>query len=250
MRQCMCAESSRIEDAAIVNDDHDIANMHAYAAEDNDAESPLDSSLSASPELVYAAVLPKPSLIDGSFDEFAVQALVDIIQPDQRVDHNDAILASAFAQLFMLGKGVPTGSIPKTQLRHCFLFYNGCFEDPLFVATTFNQLQRHACVRSTAQISAKRAKQLEKLGELTNSSVFRERLVWVRDNPLLDEAKKLNVTVCRILSMVGATVLFSLFERVVTCPKMTAMRLRYGIGGYFLTGARPNSRTTLYRATP
>jgi hypothetical protein len=39
--------------------------------------------------------------------------------------------------------------------------------------------------------------------------------------------------------MVGSTIPYSPFERVVTRPKLNAMRYHYGVGSNFITGAPP-----------
>ncbi|CAN0120187.1 unnamed protein product [Lampetra fluviatilis] len=238
-------EGATIENDAICNDDADITAMNAHVEDDDNndvAESPASSTVY---DLVHAAVLPKPSLLSGGVN-LVLQALSNIIHPNDKnagncapppivvvsrgedpiVEwyENDVLMSAVFASLL---------------LRHLFLYYDGRFEDLFFIATAFNQLQRHACVRQTARISAKRATQLQKLGELANSSAFRQRLLWAHDNPLSDEANKLNAKVCRIMSMVGSTVPFSPFEREAMCPKLAAMHLRYGIGSHFLTGSPP-----------
>ncbi|CAM9505644.1 unnamed protein product [Lampetra fluviatilis] len=163
------------EGAAICNDDADVAAMNAHVDDDdvnNDvAKSPASSTRY---DLVHAAVLPKLSLLSGGIN-LALQALSDIIQPDEKnagdrdpppimvVSRGEDLIIES---LFLLVKGLPKGSLNKKFLHHLFLYYDGRFEDPLFIATTFNQLQRHACVRQTAHIGAKRASQLQKLGEL------------------------------------------------------------------------------------
>ena len=258
MHERLATEAAAIENDAIANDDTDIAAMSAHMDfEDND-DIENTGNTTIIPDLVHAAVLPKPSLINSGINT-ALTALCDIILPNEdndsrgppiapisrpadpvnEWDENDRILAGAFAHLFLRGKGVPKGSLAKDFLRHLFLYYDGRFEDPMFIATAFNQLQRHACIRQTARVSVKRQKQLEALGALANSNVFRQRLVWARDHPNSDEAKRMNAKVCRIMSMVGSSVPFSPFERASTRPKLSAMRLRYGIGSYFLTGAPP-----------
>ncbi|CAN0419764.1 unnamed protein product [Lampetra planeri] len=261
MRRRLDEEGAAIENDAICNDDVDVAAMNAHVDDDdvnNDvAESPASNT---GCDLVHVAVLPKPSLLSGGVN-LALQALSDIIHPDDKNagdrapppivvvsrgedpivkwDENDVLMSAVFASLFLLGKGLSKGSLNKKFLRHLFLYYDGRFEDPLFIATTFNQLQRHACIRQTARIGAKRASQLQKLGELANSSAFRQRLLWAHDNPLSDEAKKLNAKVCRIMSMVGSTFTLSPFKHEATRLKLAAMRLRYGIRSHFLMGSPP-----------
>ncbi|CAN0199302.1 unnamed protein product [Lampetra planeri] len=220
-------------------------NAHVDDDDNNDvAESPASST---GYDLVHAAVLPKPSLLSGGVN-LALQALSDIIHPATKMpeivlplllwwfrvvvscgedpivewDENDVLMSAVIASLF---------------LHHLFLCYDGRFEDLFFIATAFNQLQWHTCIRQTASIGAKQASQLQKLGELANSSAYRQRLLWAHDNPLSDKANKLNAKVCRIMSMVGSTVPFSPFEREATRPKLAAMRLWYGIGSDFLMGS-------------
>jgi hypothetical protein len=68
---------------------------------------------------------------------------------------------------------------------------------------------------------------------------FQRQLIWARDHPHSQEAKSLNATVSRILSMVGSTIPYSPFERAVTQPILNAMRYCYGVGSNFITGAPP-----------
>ena len=134
-------------------------------------------------------MLPKERLVNTAIND-AIEAMYSIIQPDDIVggtsfvekptlasvtrshtplnewDENDAILRGVFPHLFMLGKGVPRGSMSKSFMRHLLAYYDGRFEDPLFIATAFNQKQRHACIRQAARLNVKRTKELEKLGTL------------------------------------------------------------------------------------
>jgi hypothetical protein len=67
--------------------------------------------------------------------------------------------------------------------RHFANYYDGRFEDPLFIAHGFNQLQRVVCIRSSARITGKNAANLKSLGQLTNLEAFRQQLLWARDHP-------------------------------------------------------------------
>jgi len=117
------------------------------------------------------------------------------------------------------------------------LYYDGRFDNPLFIAHRFNQLQRASCIRNSARITRKNAATLASLENLANSEAFCKQLVWARDHSNLKEAKTLNAKVSRIFSMVGSTISYSPFERSATRPKLNAMRYRYGVGSNFLTGA-------------
>ena len=59
---------------------------------------------------------------------------------------------------------------------HC---YDGRFDNPLFIAHGFNQLQRASCIRNSARITEKNAATLASLGNLANSEAFRKQLVWI-----------------------------------------------------------------------
>ncbi|KAG9403143.1 hypothetical protein AC1031_006691 [Aphanomyces cochlioides] len=147
-----------------------------------DDEDELESTeLDRSPnqtDLVFSAVLPKERLVDSAIND-AIEAMFSIIHPNDNADGtscvekpalasvtrshaplnewdgNDAILRGVFPHLFMLGKGVPQGSISKSFMRHLLAYYDGRFEDPLFIATAFNQKQRHACIRQAARLNVK-----------------------------------------------------------------------------------------------
>jgi hypothetical protein len=248
MRAILAAEQAAIEGGAIMTADQEIAAMSAHVGNADEEEAFLpDSETNVQPYLVHDAVLPRPSLI-RSGDNAGIQALCEILtateqtytepaivhfdpaavsrglDPPPEWDQNHTLLSSVFAHIFLLGKGLPTGSLTKPHLRHLFRFYGGRLEDPLFVSTAFNQLQRHACVCQTARIGATRARQLESPGTLAGSTTFRARLIWSRDNPLSDKPKSLNAKVCRILSMVDSTIAYSPFELAATRPKLAAMR--------------------------
>ncbi len=120
-----------------------------------------------------------------------------------------------------------------------FLYYDGWFDHPLFIAHGFNQLQHACCICNSARINSKNLATLKSLGVLANSEEFRRQLLWARDHPHSQEAKPLNAKVSWILSMVGSTIPYSPFEHAVTCPKLNAMRYCYGVGSNSITSAPP-----------
>jgi hypothetical protein len=134
---------------------------------------------------------------------------------------NKILLTGAFPEIFLCG--VPNG-LPTQQIwKHFALYYDGQFDDPLFIAHGFNQLQHACCIQNLARITGKKLATLKSLGVLANSEEFRRQLIWARDHPHSQEAKSLNAKVSRILSMVGSTISYSPFERAVTHPKLNAM---------------------------
>ncbi len=118
-------------------------------------------------------------------------------------------------------------------------YYDGQFNDPLFIAHGFHQLQRACCIRNLARITGKNLASLKILGVLANSEEFQRQLIWATDHPHSQEAKSLNAKVSQILSMVGSTIPYSPFEHAVTRPKLNAMRYCYGVGSNFITGELP-----------
>ncbi len=126
-------------------------------------------------------MLPKPSLIDATVNS-AIDAMWKIIQPDDantndshifddissNNDHssyrpvipvsresnepivewtdNDKLLSGAFPDKFILGQGVLKGLLSERNWKHFAKYYGGRFDDPLFIAHGFNQLQRAACI--------------------------------------------------------------------------------------------------------
>jgi hypothetical protein len=135
----------------------------------------------ASPYTIHTAVLPKPSLIDANVNS-AITAMLDIVQPknddvnedetyDKVLPHenhvrnqsiipvsresnepivewtdNKTLLIGAFPDKFLFGQGVPSGLLSQQNWKHFSLYYDGQFDDPLFIAHSFNQLQRACCI--------------------------------------------------------------------------------------------------------
>jgi hypothetical protein len=80
-----------------------------------------------------------------------------------------------FPYLFPLGLGLPKEEA--WLLEHCWKYYDGRFEDPMWIATMFSQKQRHACIRKTARVASGNPRVLERLGSFANSKLFRDKLV-------------------------------------------------------------------------
>ena len=129
--------------------------------------------------------------------------------------------------------------VSSTKLDTFFLYYDGQFDDPLFIAHGFNQLQRACCIRNLARITGKSLATLKSLGVLANSEELTQ-LIWARDHPRSQEAKSLNAKVSQILSTVGSMIPYSSFEHAVTQPKLNAMQYCYGVGSNFINGAPPS----------
>jgi hypothetical protein len=146
-------------------------------------------------------------------------------------------LRGAFPDLFLFGQGIPNQLPTHQQWKHFALYYDGRFDNPLFIAHGFNQLQRASCIRNSARITRKNAATLSSLGILANSEAFGKQLVWARDHPNSKGAKSLNAKLSRILSIVGTVIPYSPFEHAATRPKLNAIRYCYGVGSTFLTGA-------------
>ncbi len=210
-----------IIDISLVLDSKDEENSEGMCNIDHEA---------ASPYTVHTAVLPKPSLIDANVNS-AVTAMLDIVQPknddfnedetyDKVLSHekyawnrpiipvshesnepivewtdNKTLLIGAFLDKFLLGQGVPNGLPTQQNWKHFSLCYDGLFDDPLFIAHSFNQLQRECCIRNLARITGKNLATLKSLCVLANSEEFRRQLIWARDHPHSQEAKSLNAKV-------------------------------------------------------
>ncbi len=59
---------------------------------------------------------------------------------------NTKLLSGAFPDKFLFGQGVPKGSPTEQNWNHFALYYDGRFDNPLFIAHGFNQLQRASCI--------------------------------------------------------------------------------------------------------
>jgi hypothetical protein len=146
---------------------------------------------SASLYTIHTAVLPKPSLINANINE-AIDALCKKVQPDdinsEEINHlnddvpsdtgnnfrpvipvsresnqpiiewtdNDTLLRGAFPDLFMFGQGIPKGLPTHRNWKHFALYYDGRFDNHLFIARGINQLQRASCIWNSAKITEKK----------------------------------------------------------------------------------------------
>jgi hypothetical protein len=108
---------------------------------------------------------------------------------------NKTLFTSAFPDKFLFGQGVPTGLRTQQNWKHFSLYYDGPFDDPLFIAHGFNQLQHACCIRNLARITGKILATLKSLGVLANLEEFQKQLIWARDHPHSIEAKSLNAKV-------------------------------------------------------
>jgi hypothetical protein len=90
---------------------------------------------------------------------------------------NKTLFTGAFPDKFLFGQGVPTGLPTQQNWKHFSLYYDGRFNDPLFIAHGFNQLQRACCNRNSARITGKNLATLKSLGVLANSEEFQRQLI-------------------------------------------------------------------------
>ncbi len=69
---------------------------------------------------------------------------------------NKTLLTGAFLDKFLFSQSVPIGLPTQQNWKHFSLYYYGRFDDPLFVAHSFNQLQCACCIRNLARITGKK----------------------------------------------------------------------------------------------
>jgi hypothetical protein len=108
---------------------------------------------------------------------------------------NKTLFTGAFLDKFLFGLGVPNGLPTQRNWKHFSLYYDGQFDDPLFIAHSFDQLQRAFCICILARITSNNLATLKSLGVLANSEEFQRQLIWARDHPHSQEAKSLNAKV-------------------------------------------------------
>jgi hypothetical protein len=200
----------KIIEEAITTNDPDIIGislvLDAKDEENSEGMCNIDHEV-ASPYIIHTAVLTKPSLIDASINS-AITAMLDIVQPknddvdedatyDEVLPHekyaqnqpiipvsresnepivewtdNKTLFNGAFPDKFLFGQGIPTGLPTQQNWNHFSLYYDGQFDDPLFIAHGFNQLQRACCICNSARITGKNLATLKSLGVLANSDEF------------------------------------------------------------------------------
>jgi hypothetical protein len=108
---------------------------------------------------------------------------------------NKTLLIGTFPDKFLFGQGVPNGLLTQRNWKHFSLYYDGRFDDPLFIAYSFNQLQHACCTCNLARITGTNLATLKSLGVLANSEKFQRQLIWGKDHPHSQEAKSLNAKV-------------------------------------------------------
>ncbi len=96
---------------------------------------------------------------------------------------NKTLLTGAFLDKFLFGQGVPIGLPTQQNWKHFFLYYDGQFNDLLFIPHGFNQLQCACCIRNLARITSKNLATLKNLSVLASSEEFQRQLIWARDHP-------------------------------------------------------------------
>jgi hypothetical protein len=225
--------TEKIIEAAITTTDPDIIGISSVLdAEDQENSERMGNidDEAASPYTIRTAVLTKPSLIDANVNT-AITAMLDIVQPKndddddnelcgevlihekyaqnqpvipvsresnepivERTD-NKMLLMGAFLDKFLFGQGVPKGLLTQQNWKQFSLYYVGRFDDPLFIAHGFNQLQHACCIQNLARITGKNLATLKSLGVLANSEEFQRQLIWARDHPYSQGAKSLNAKV-------------------------------------------------------
>ena len=176
--------TDQIVQEAITTDDPHIMGVSTIvdAEDEENAEGTSnDDHKSATPYTIHIAVLPKLSLINANVNS-SINAMWKIVQPEDTntndndcfdealpsYDHgscrpvipvssesnepivewtdNTKLLSGAFPDKFLFGQGLPKGLPTEKNWNNFALYYNGQFDDPLFIAHEFNQLQRASCI--------------------------------------------------------------------------------------------------------
>jgi hypothetical protein len=143
-------------------------------------------------DATYDKVLPHEKYAQN---QPIILVLRELNEPIFEWTDNKTLFTGAFPDKFLFGQGVPTGLPTQQNWKHFFLHYDGRFNDPLFIAHRFNQLQHACCICNSARITGKNLATLKSLGMLANSEEFQRQLIWARDHPHSQEAKSLNAKV-------------------------------------------------------
>jgi hypothetical protein len=117
---------------------------------------------------------------------------LELNEPIVEWTDNKTLLTGAFLDKFLFGQGVPIGLPTQRNWKHFSPYYDGRFDDPLFIAHGFNELQRACCIHNSARITSKNLATTKSLGVLANSEEFQKQLIWARDHPHSQEEKSLN----------------------------------------------------------
>ncbi len=202
--------TEKIIEEVIMTTDPDIIGISSMLDANDEENSEGISSIdheAASPCTIHTVVLPKLFLINANINS-AITAMLDIVQPKNDdfnkndtyhkvlphenyarnrpiipVSHesnepivewtdNKTLLTGAFPDKFLFGQGVPNGLPTQQNWKHFAPYYDGYFDDLLFIAHGFNQLQCACCIQNSARIKGKNLATLKSLGVLANSEEY------------------------------------------------------------------------------
>ncbi len=85
-------------------------------------------------------------------------------------------MMGAFPDKFLFGQGVSNRLPTQQNWKHFSLYYDGQFDDPLFIVHSCNQLQRACCIRNSARITGKNLATLRSLGVLATQRNSKDNL--------------------------------------------------------------------------
>jgi hypothetical protein len=86
----------------------------------------------------------------------------ELNEPIVEWTHNKTLLIGAFPDKFIFCQSVPNRLPTQQNQKHFSFYYDGQFDDPLFIAHGFNQLQRACCIQNSARITGKKPGYFEK----------------------------------------------------------------------------------------
>jgi hypothetical protein len=66
----------------------------------------------------------------------------ELNEPIVEWSDNKSLMMGVFPDKFLFGQGIPNRLLTQQNWIHFSLYYVGRFDDPLFIAHGFNQLQR------------------------------------------------------------------------------------------------------------
>jgi hypothetical protein len=200
VRDGMNHVTEKIIEGAITITDPDIIGVSSVldAKHEEDSEGMCNIDHEATPPYtIHTGVLPKLSLINANINS-AIMAMLDIVQPKNDdsnendtyhevlpyenyarnqpiipVSHesnepivewtdNKTLLTGAFPDKFLFGLGALNELPTQQNWKHFAVYYDGRFDDPLFISHGFNQLQHACCIQNLARITRKKTGYFEK----------------------------------------------------------------------------------------
>ena len=169
------------------------------------------------------------------------------IEAYNEFEENPKLLYSAFAHIFLLGKGIQqSGTLPKSAVRHLLLQYDGRAASCLrLLFLLFNQKQRHATAQAVAAAVKMHPEAFKHFAQWVSDKEFVQQLIDAQKDPSSPTSRKLIAKVMKQLAIVNKKVPYSTAERKGAMSHLYALVNHFGMPSVYFTFSIDDTYNTL-----